>query len=114
MYYAIKVLISAILIVAISELSKRNSFIGAILASIPLVSIMAFIWIYIDTKNVETISKLSISIFWLVIPSLVLFVSLPILLKYMNFYLALIISITLTIISYYSMIFILKKLNIFI
>lgn len=88
MYYLIKVLISAILIVLISEISKRNSLISSILASIPLVSVMAFIWIYIDTKNLETISKLSISIFWLVIPSLILFISLPILLKYTNFYLA--------------------------
>ena len=63
MYYVIKVLISAILIVVISEISKRNSLIGAILASIPLVSVLSFIWIYLDTKNIETISKLSISIF---------------------------------------------------
>ena len=112
MYYVIKVLISAILIVAISELSKRSSLLGAILASIPLVSVMAFIWLYIDTKNIETISKLSISIFWLVIPSLVLFITLPILLKYINFYFALIFSIALTVVSYYIMILILQKFNI--
>ena len=112
MYYLIKVLISAILIVAISELSKRNSLIGAILASIPLVSVMAFIWIYLDTKNIETISKLSISIFWLVIPSLILFISLPIFLKYMNFYLSLISSIGITIGAYFIMIFILNKFEI--
>lgn len=112
MYYLIKVLISAILIVLISEISKRNSLIGSILASIPLVSVMAFIWIYIDTKNLETISKLSISIFWLVIPSLVLFISLPILLKYTNFYLALIISIFITAGAYFIMIFLLNRLGI--
>ena len=112
MYYVIKVLISAISILAISELSKRSSLLGAILASIPLVSVMAFIWLYIDTKNIETISKLSISIFWLVIPSLVLFITLPILLKYINFYFALIFSIALTVVSYYIMILILEKFNI--
>ena len=112
MYYVIKVLISAVLIVAISELSKRSSLLGAILASIPLVSVMAFIWIYIDTKNVETISKLSYSIFWLVIPSLVLFITLPIFLKYFNFYISLLGSIFFTIISYYIMIYILQKFNI--
>ena len=112
MYYLIKVLISAILIVLISEISKRNSLISSVLASIPLVSVMAFIWIYIDTKNLETISKLSISIFWLVVPSLVLFISLPILLKYTNFYLALIISIFITACAYFIMIFLLNKLGI--
>jgi uncharacterized membrane protein (GlpM family) len=112
MYYAIKVLISAILIVAISELSKKSSLLGAILASIPLVSVMAFIWLYVDTKNIDAISKLSISIFWLVIPSLVLFVSLPILLKFTNFYLALLGAMVLTIIAYYIMIFFLERFGI--
>lgn len=112
MYYAIKVLISAILIVAISELSKKSSLLGAILASIPLVSVMAFIWLYVDTKNIDAISKLSISIFWLVIPSLVLFVSLPILLKFTNFYLALFGAMVLTIIAYYIMIFFLERFGI--
>lgn len=114
MYYAIKVLISAILIVAISELSKKSSLLGAILASIPLVSVMAFIWIYVDTKNIETISKLSISIFWLVIPSLILFTSLPIFLKYINFYLSLFCSIGLTVAGYYVMVLILRKYGIII
>ena len=112
MYYIIKILISAILIVGISELSKRSSLIGAILASIPFVSVLAFIWIYVDTKNVETISKLSYSIFWLVIPSLVLFVILPIFLKYFNFYISLLGSIFITIISYYIMISLLQNFNI--
>ncbi len=112
MYYALKVIISAIFIVVISELSKRSSFLGAILASIPLVSVMAFIWMYIDTKNIEEISKLSISIFWLVIPSLVLFIALPVLLKYFNFYISLIGAISLTIISYSLMIYLLEKFNI--
>ena len=112
MYYVLKVLISAILIVIISELSKKSTFLGAILTSIPLVSVLAFIWIYVDTKNVETISKLSISTLWLVIPSLVLFIALPVLLKYFNFYISLIGSIALTIVSYYLMIYLLEKFNI--
>jgi hypothetical protein len=73
---------------------------------------MAFIWLYVDTKNIDAISKLSISIFWLVIPSLVLFVSLPILLKFTNFYLALIGAIVLTILAYYIMIFFLGRFGI--
>ncbi len=68
-YYIFKITITAALIVLISEVAKRCSFIGAILASIPLVSVLAMIWLYIDTKDVTNISSLSISIFWLVIPS---------------------------------------------
>ena len=84
-YYIIKVLVSAVLIVAISEISKRSSFWGGILASVPLVSVLAFIWLYIDTKSVEKISQLSYSVFWLVIPSLSLFITLPLLLKKVDF-----------------------------
>ncbi len=113
MYYLLKVVISAILIVAISELSKKNTLIASILASLPLVSILAFIWLYIDTKDVEEISRLSYGIFWLVIPSLVLFIALPVFLNYgFSFYGSLFIAIVLTIVSYYLMITILQYIGI--
>ncbi|MFH0735728.1 MAG: DUF3147 family protein [bacterium] len=113
LYYILKVILSAVLITAISEISKRSSFWGGILASIPLVSVIGFVWLYIDLKDTEKISQLSTSIFWLVIPSLTLFISLPILLKYkINFYLALIFSIIIMIVFYYCMVFILNKAGI--
>jgi hypothetical protein len=69
------------LVLAISEIARRSSFAGALLASIPLVSVLAIIWLYVDTKDVAKVSALSTSVFWLVLPSLVLFVTLPVLLK---------------------------------
>ena len=112
-YYIIKILITAILVVAISEISKRSSLFGAILASLPIVSILAFIWIYIDTKSVEVISDLSKSIFWLVIPSLSLFIVLPILLKdKWNFYFSLFLSCIIMISLYFIIVLILRKFNI--
>jgi hypothetical protein len=101
------------LIVLISEISKRNSFVGAILASVPLVSVLAMIWLYVDTKDIQKISDLSTSIFWLVIPSLALFISLPVLLKKeFGFYPSMGISIAITICCYYLMIFSLTKLGV--
>ena len=112
-YYIIKILISAVLITAISEISKKSSLIGGILASVPLVSVLAMIWLYIDTRSSEKISQFSTSVFWLVIPSLSLFLILPVLLKMkMNFYIALPISTIVMIICYYLMIFILGKFGI--
>jgi hypothetical protein len=111
--YIIKVALSAILIVAVSEASKKSSLIGGILASVPLLSVLALIWLYIDTKDTQKISQLSTSVFWLVIPSLSLFLVLPILLKMkVDFYLALSISIIIMILFYYVMIFILGKFGI--
>ncbi len=81
MYYIIKVVITAIIVVMVSEASKRNTFIGALLASVPLISVLSFVWLYIDTKDTQRIAELSTQILWLVVPSLLLFVLFPILLK---------------------------------
>lgn len=112
-YYIIKVLLSSVTIVAISEISKRSTTIGSILASIPLVSLLAFVWMYIDSKDTAKIAELSQGIFWLVIPSLLFFVLFPVLLKRnVDFWLSLGISLSIMVIGYFIMIFFLKKVGI--
>lgn len=112
-YEIVKISISAILIALISEISKRNSLFAAIFASIPLISLLAIIWLYIDTHNVIVVSKLASNIFWLVIPSLILFITLPILLRYhINFYLSLSLATAFMIIGYFAMMFLLRVSNI--
>lgn len=109
MYYAIKVLISAALIVLISEISKRSTLLGAVLASIPLMSFIAIIWMYHETKDTARIAALSTEIFWLVLPSLLFFVLFPILLKRaMNFYLAFAFSTLVMVAGYFLMSWLLK------
>ncbi len=112
-YYIVKVVISAILIVIISEISKRSSLVGAILASVPLVSVLAMVWLYIDTRDIDRITGLASGIFWLVLPSLALFISLPLLLKQgINFYLSMTLSILITVVCYWLMITILDQVGI--
>jgi len=109
-YYLIKVLLSSVTIVAISEISKRSTTIGSILASIPLVSLLAFVWMYIETKDTVKIAQLSQGIFWLVIPSLLFFILFPVLLKKnIDFWLSLGISLTIMVTGYFVMLLILKK-----
>ena len=103
-YLITKTLISAVIITAVSEISKRSSLLGAILASLPLVSFLGMIWLYIDTNSVEKVAELSYSIFWMVIPSLSLFIILPIMLKKYNFYLSLSASTTVMILFYFLMV----------
>jgi uncharacterized membrane protein (GlpM family) len=94
MQFILKIAISAIIIALVSEISKRSTLIASILISIPLTSILAFIWIYAEQKDVGKVIEMSYSIFWLVIPSLALFLILPLLLKQgIGFYLSLLISI---------------------
>lgn len=81
LYYAIKVLLSAAILVAVSEIAKRSTLLGALLASLPLTSLLAFVWLYLDTGDTQKISALSLNIFWLVLPSLALFLVLPVFIK---------------------------------
>ena len=108
-YYIAKVAVTAILVVFISEISKRSSFIGAVLASVPLTSVLAMLWLYIDTGDIGKVSELASSVFWLVLPSLALFVALPVLLAQgVNFYLSLAVSTGITAICYWVMVVILR------
>lgn len=109
MFYIIKIIITTILVIVISEFSKRNSLVGAVFASLPLISILAILWLYMETQDVVLVSNLAKNIFWLVLPSLIFFLSLPILLKIgFNFYLSIGLSIGLTIGCYLAMIYVLK------
>ena len=81
LYMIIKIIITTLLVVGISEVSKRSSFLGGLLASLPLVSFLAMIWLYRDTGDSGKIIDLSWGIFWAVLPSQVFFVALPLLLK---------------------------------
>lgn len=92
-YIALKVLITALVVVGISEIGKRFSFAAGVLASLPLTSILAFVWLYQDTKNITEVIDLSYVIFWMVLPSLFFFLALPFFLKLgWKFYPALITS----------------------
>ena len=112
-YPVLKLVISALIILAVSEISKRSSFIGGLVASLPLVSVLAMIWLYRDTNDVAKVAALSMNIFWLVLPSLVLFVMLPALLKrQVHFYPALGLSILAMLVAYGLMVLVLKKAGI--
>lgn len=64
------------------------------MASLPLVSILAIFWLYFESKDVEQVANLASGIFWMVFPSLLLFLLLPYLLRQgVNCYLAMLLSV---------------------
>lgn len=79
MSFLIKTLVSALVVAAVSELSKRSTLLGGLLASLPLTSYLAFLWIYAETRDTAKIAVLSREILWLVAPSLIFFAVLPVL-----------------------------------
>ena len=112
MYLLLKTLISAIIIVSVSEIAKRYTWTAAIIVSLPLTSLLAFVWLYWDTKDTQKVIELSYSTIVMSLPSFVFFIVLPILLKFkQNFILSLLISVISTAIAYAIFMFFIKKFN---
>ena len=109
----IKTLISALTIVAISEIAKRSSLFAGLFASIPLTSFLAFIWLYWETNDSLKVVNLSNSIFLMIVPSLAFFIIFPIIIKMnISFWLSMIISLVVTASVYLLYLYILNKFNI--
>jgi hypothetical protein len=102
MNIVLKILISAALIGIISEIGRRNSPLAAFLAALPLVSLLSMIWIYQETHDVQRLAQFSWSVFWYVLPSLVLFLLLPPLLLrfHLSFYPALLLASLATVLTF--------------
>lgn len=81
LYLLIKAGVSAVIIVAVSEIAKRSPGFGALIASLPLVSILGMIWLWRDTSDVGRLADHSSATFWYVLPSLPMFLALPLMLK---------------------------------
>ena len=112
-YIIIKALISGILIAAASELAKRNPALGALVVSLPLVSILVMIWLWRDTGDAARIIDHSYATFWLVLPSLPMFLTLPLLMtRGVTFGLALVLSGLLTIVLYGVLVWVLARFGV--
>ena len=112
LYFALKTILTAVIVVAISELAKRYSALAAALAALPLISILAMSWLYIDTKDVGKIVDLSYGIFWLVLPTLLFFIVLPMLLKtQLGFWVSMILSCSAMIVFYFIFIYFGRKVG---
>jgi hypothetical protein len=110
--YVVKVLLSAVVIVAVAEIAKRSTLWAAALASLPLTSILAFVWLHLDGESSARIAALAGSIFWLVVPSLLLFVVLPVLLRHgWSFWPSLLASCGVTAVAYGAVLWWIERLG---
>jgi F0F1-type ATP synthase assembly protein I len=113
LYLIAKALVSGVIIIAASETAKRSPAYGSLILSLPLISILAFIWLWRDTGDNERIASLAEGTFWLVLPTLPLFLVLPALLRSgMEFWSALAISCAMTIALYLFTVWLLPKIGI--
>ena len=110
MYLILKTLISASIIVIVSEIAKKYTWSAAIIISIPLTSLLAFIWLYYDTKDVQKVIDLSLSTIVMTVPSIIFFIVLPIMLKFKHsFSFSILIAIVSTSVAYLLFISIIKN-----
>ena len=111
-WYIIKIAISALIIVIVSEISKRLPLLGSLIASLPLISVLGMIWIFQETKNTQKLITHAEGTFWYVLPSLPMFLVMPWMMKKgISFYLSLGAGILLTVILYLVMTKLLARLG---
>jgi hypothetical protein len=112
-YLLIKAALSGVIIAIVSEVARRSPGLGAMIVSLPLVSILAILWLWRDTADTGRIAAHSEATFWYVLPSLPMFLALPAMLRAgLNFWLALALACTLTIVLYLGMIAIAPRLGV--
>jgi hypothetical protein len=81
LYLIIKAAISGVIVASVSEIARRYPGWGGLVASLPLTSLLAMLWLWRDTGDGERVAELSMSALWFFLPSVPLFIALPLLLR---------------------------------
>jgi hypothetical protein len=81
LYLLIKAAISGAIVAAVSEIARRYPGWGGLVASLPLTSLLAMVWLWRDSGDAERVAELSASTIWFFVPSVPLFIALPLLLR---------------------------------
>ena len=95
-----KYLITAGLVVFISEMAKRSDKLGGFIAALPLITLLTLIWLYVEKQSDEKIANHAYYTFWYVIPTLPMFLLFPYLLPKLGFWLTMGTSVVVTIICF--------------
>lgn len=113
LYLLIKAAISGAIIAVASEVARRWPGIGGLIVSLPLVSLLAFLWLWRDTGDSERVAQLAQSAFWFFLPSMPMFLAFPAMLRAgVGFWLAFAMSIALTLALYAGMFWLAPRLGI--
>jgi|SRR5215212_8601396 hypothetical protein len=113
LYFITKCALSGIIIAVVSEVAKRSPAVAALIVSLPLVSLLAILWLWRETGDVERIASHAESTFWYVLPSLPMFLVLPAMLRAgVGFWSSMGVSCVLTIVLYGATASVLSKFGI--
>ena len=107
LYLFLKAALSGVIIAIASEVARRWPGVGALIVSLPLVSVLAMIWLWHDTGDARRLADHSSATFWFVLPSLPMFLLIPALLRQgFSFWISLAAGCVLTVLLYSTMVYI--------
>ncbi|BCL73060.1 hypothetical protein TUMSATVNIG1_50330 [Vibrio nigripulchritudo] len=107
-----KYLLTATIVVLVSELAKRSDKLGALVASLPLVTVLALIWLHLEGQPKEKLSNHAFYTFWYVVATLPMFLAFPVLMQRFPFFISLGIGVVITIISFAITVYVARSLGI--
>lgn len=96
----VKYLSTAAVVVLVSELAKRSDKLGGLAAALPLVTILALIWLHLENQPESKVANHAWYTFWYVVPTLPMFLAFPALLPRLGFWPTLLASSLITIICF--------------
>lgn len=112
-YLLLKAALSGVIIAIVSEVARRAPGLGALIASLPLISVLGMIWLWRDTQDTARMADHAFATFWFVLPSLPMFLAIPLLLnRGMGFWPALAIGCAMTVVLYLAMVWVLGQFGV--
>lgn len=107
-----KYLVTAAIVVLVSELARRHERFGALVAALPLVTLLAILLMYAERQPPQRIAEFAAYTFWYVLPSLPFFLAFPALLPRVGFWPALLLGAVLAVVCFFALALVLKRFGI--
>ncbi|MBF7729588.1 DUF3147 family protein [Pseudomonas sp. N040] len=95
-----KYLLTAAVVVLVSELAKRSDKLGGLVAALPLVTVLTLIWLHLEQQPAQKIANHAWFTFWYVVPTLPMFLAFPLLLPKLGFWPALLACVIISVVSF--------------
>jgi F0F1-type ATP synthase assembly protein I len=107
-----KYLLTAAMVVLVSEAAKRSDKLGGFIAALPLITLLTLIWLYLEHQPASKIANHAYYTFWYVIPTLPMFLAFPFLLPRLGFWPTMLASVLITVLCFGISVLVLRKFGI--
>lgn len=112
MFILVKYLVTAVLVVAVSEAAKTSDKLGGLIAALPMVTVLTLIWLNVENQSADKIANHAWYTFWYVLPTLPMFLLFPWLLSKLGFWPTLLACVVITLVVFYVFAQIMAKFGI--